>query len=354
MPSPIEARVAAAIEKLSYIPKYAKKMLKEAAAGDVADVSGLTASAFADDVARKYPCHSKEAVYASAVQYTLEPDGRKEVLDGIMKAARVHGIDSDVLLTLEELRQKAAAVKQADAGAVYALPDEGYFRIDNAEDLNNSMLQLKKEAGKLPFRMRFIAARAMDKAASEQGVDTSDYVKQACARAAKSPDSIASGLMTRVPPDHRHRQAYVKAANNILQAEKIGRTMAIQLTAAIDVLDKAAGIHGDYSSKRPTPEELVFLPKEKKASDTIRLSNGFAVSLQRIKSSSLKLDDLAELGSDFIAAVGEDPLRVAGLPKQAGIAGDPFINYARLAAELPNLNSGDARLFMNILRNHSA
>jgi hypothetical protein len=349
MSNPVEARVAAAIDKLSYIPKYAKDMLVRSASGEGADTSGLPITAFADGSGREYPCHCKEAVYASAVKYTLAGDGRKGVLDEIAKAARVFEIEDDMLFAVDGVRQNVSAVKSAGYGAaVYALPAEGYFPIGVPEYLADSMADLRKSANLLPYRMRFIAATNMLKAAEFHGVDATAYVKAAAGLVTNTPGAIGAGLMDRVPADHRSRHVYKSAAESLRTTARIGRENALKLTAALDIMDKVAGLHDDYSSI-PTPEEIVFLP-EKRARAGVRLSNGFSVDMGRVKASSLVMDDLVVFGSDFCDAVGEDPIKVMALPKEAGVTGDPHINYGRLADMLPTLGPGDANTFMSLLR----
>lgn len=351
MSNPVEANVAAAIEKLSYIPKYAKLMLTKAASGESADIGNLPISAFADGAGREYPCHSKEAVFASAVKYTLAPGGRKNVLDEIMKAARVFNVDDDVLFAIDDIRQRQHQQKSAGSPTVYALPTEQYFPISTKEELAESMVDFRKAAHLLPFRMRFIAANNMAKAAEFHLVDATDYVKAASGAAVKSSADISAGLYDRVSPDHRNREVYVKAANAVAETKKMAREYALKLCAALDVMDKAAGIHDNYSSV-PTPEEIVFGAKAKPRA-LVKLANGFTVDLLKIKSSSLRIDDLAELGSGFIDAVAEDPFVAMGVPKEAGITGDPNINYTKLANMLPTLNVGDSNMFMSILRKKS-
>lgn len=349
--------IAAELEKLSSVPEYMRQTLDKTASDGGADVSGLPDSAFADGAGRQYPRHDKCATYASAIKYIIENDTRKGVMTELLKTAAVFGIMGDVANTVKELEDRKLQSKSA-AYEYYAIPEHNYFPIHTPELLADSMDQLQKEAGKLTFRMRHEAAVNMSKAAAVFGLDVTKYVKCAAGNKPASVSKVASALANRVPPDSRHRDAYVNAAANLRKAASDGRMAptarlpgeyAMQLATAIEVMDKAAGLHDRYGSI-PTPETMVF-DGEVRTAPIVKLSNGFPVDMNVVKSSSLKLDDLAPLGTEFCDKIMNDcTMAIAIKAATFTGGGDMHINYTALAEELPNLSLGDAKTFYDIYR----
>lgn len=349
--------IAAELDKLSSVPEYVRQTMNKAASDGGGDVSVLPASAFADGAQRQYPRHTKSATYTSVVKYITENDTRKGVMAELLKSAATFGITDDVARAVKELQEKAQQPKSA-AYEYYAIPEHNYFPIHSPELLTESMAQLEKEAKKLTFRMRHEAAVNMAKAAAVFDMDVTEYVKRASGSKPTTIAKVASALYDRVTPDSKHRDAYVTAAANLRKAASEGkvaltarlpRDYALQLTTAIEVMDKAAGLHGRYGSI-PTPEDMVFEGFVREA-PIVKLANGFPVDMDAVKQSSLKLDDLAPLGQEFCDRVMNDcTMAIAIKAAEFTGGGDMNINYTKLAEELPNLSLGDAKTFYDIYR----
>jgi hypothetical protein len=131
--------------------------------------------AFAVPATQEYPTHSPAAVWlgaayaAAAPGYGIAvPDG---VLDGLRKAASIHGISDDVEEVIRvQTEAVAASTKSASTGDVYALRDGSaqFYPLGSAYAITESATGLAAdfEHGRIPTKQARQAAEAIVKAAA--------------------------------------------------------------------------------------------------------------------------------------------------------------------------------------------
>lgn len=167
------------------------------------EVSGLPDKAFADQVERKFPIHEKAATFLSAVSYygQCEPDSQLEV--ALEKAAKVHGISSNVAKVKEVLSgwEKVAESKNDETLEKFAFsvnygtdeePDiTNYLPLTNEAEIEDSSMELAKQAAanELPIEIARVAAQNIIKAAEAYDVPLTS-LHESCRRigGALSPD----------------------------------------------------------------------------------------------------------------------------------------------------------------------
>lgn len=327
--SQVPVAVAAALATIPALPGYVKTAVYTGP--DERRALPRSACAGGD---RRYPAHSKAAVYVSAVEYLNGRERLPAVEAGLDEAARLFGIEADVAAIP---RREAKRASDDD----YALTVDGarLFPCGSAAALVKSAGLLEATRTRTTHVMRREAARVLLKRAAELGVTLPGYVHQAAGVGPAVNGRVRRGLLARAALVREpHRGEYRKLAALLIGDNADVTPDLADIAGAVDFVDRMAGIHVKYARGLETPEELCY-QGEAPVELTLKLGRGRA-PVALVKAAGLDLDDLAPLGDDFVDAV-RTPF--------APFVGGPGIDYAKFAVAAENLGDHDSRTLAGIV-----
>lgn len=245
------------------------------------DVAGLHDRAFADENARLYPCHTKEATILSAIYSQAQGDDTPGVREKIASFAEAFGVQDEVARVYEcfdrlagEVQEKQAAAERVEVMQKFALTlhdedgtEHNMYELTTPADTALTLRHLEEDFnnGRVPMPyMRKIATEVCE-AAAEQGIE-------------RVPETIikfaSAGL-----PDYDTTKALVSLRSNLVtpeamvdynmvtdgmfdalcKAASLGQAMSIVDHAAAQMcaLDANNGVTV-YSFSTPNPYEIMY------------------------------------------------------------------------------------------------
>jgi len=239
----------------------------------------LPSTAFAWPDERRYPIHTREHAALSYAYAKTAAEVPPDVKQRLENALAIYDVPLSVYQT--------AKVAAAPAEQRYALPDQ---RLLNLGTLEKSAEVFEQQASRLPADLRAQAAVALasegvrrTKVAQYAGLTMCDTRKAADwldARADAAPGQYKSAFQT-MADGLRQQPA--------MSADRFGLS---KLAAAIDELDREAGLVKHYDRRLPDPLMTIF-NTEKVAGTTVDLG-GYPVPV----------DELAKLSADFWSDLG--------------------------------------------------
>ena len=243
------------------------------------DVAEFHDRAFADEDARLYPCHTKEATILSAVYSQAQGDDTPGVREKIASAAAAFGVSGEVDAVFKHydtLAEKVAAKAEADRPKIMqkfalTLTDEdgtehNMYDISTRADTLVSIRHLGEDydAGRIPPHFMRKVATEVCSAAAEQGVY---YVPQFIVKYATSvlPDYDATQTMLATRGDILEKGAfadYVGVVDTMFDAIEKAASAGQAMNAVDTAMGRLCALDLDngivsYSSRTPDPYDIL-------------------------------------------------------------------------------------------------
>jgi len=363
------------ISRLFEMPTFVKEAMD-----DPETVKTLPVDAFADPRSRKFPCHTKAAVWLSQA-YFLYSKGKydtgkaDEIQVRLRKAAEYFQISPACEDFVAQWNKAAGTDDDRD------LPDSAFGLVVEAEGNKRRLFPMPnaasvKAAGEYLFSNRFkypypwrkqaarnilaAAIRWDEKAKKGEDVpgdygslrfepDTLSYLEKASGFASSFPGHVAEKIAQRVLmiDNRKHGDVRVKLAELAvvtaqISPKRVTAELLEKIAEAVDVVDRETGIYRQYANGVDLPEESFFQLLEKDAQAVIdgfvTLSTGNTYPVAAFD--CIPLDKAAEImGTEFKDAV-------SGL--------DGSVDPKKLAEVAPTLPRGDAQLLERLLEETAA
>jgi len=259
------------VEKTYGLPDYVKSASSEP------DVI-VPASAYADPIKRKFPCHTKAACFMSNANFwenAIQDDNASEAVGKqLMKFANYWGITKDVHGILIKV------ASQPVANNPDALPDSAFglihvdsisgqrermFPIVDSQSTKAAAAQFYKYRDRLPLDQRRKVAAHIYKNACDFNVEiedeaVADYVERAAGRGLSPVKTIHHEMMKRAAILKTRKQTPVsetlkQAAASILK-QRPSRELSAKTAQMLDTLDQQTGLYKLYGTDLPFPEEV--------------------------------------------------------------------------------------------------
>ena len=332
-------------------PEYVKYASHAEIAGE-----GLPRHLYADSAKRRFPIHTKAAVWTSAAYFLkqadqLEPVVRDHIWTSLLKAARLFGVHQDVLELLAQ-NEKMASVPDtselADSqfGLILDGPEgkERLYPLRNREEVKVACDWFLKYRYRMPFPHRHKFAQALLRKADQFGVFLDEEKKAAIEKSAGLGTAPASQLAGRLLQraglvgkwNYRLGKTLEKLAEQVLQsgvaAGEEGYPFRVKLAEQLDQIDRMLDLQVKYASGLPSPEEVCFSMTasqlKEAVEDLVALPDGKAYSLADL--AKITTEDLRKWFGD---AVAEE------------LSTDGKVSLERLAGFIRTLPPAEAELF---------
>jgi hypothetical protein len=344
------------IAKLVDLPDFVKR----ADLIGAKEVEVLPQHVFADQIGRKFPCHTKAATWLAQLYFLegrhLYPTKQAEQIQArISNVANWWGIGGQTKQAAQAWETKQVAVEGELPDDAYALvvDYEGQklrqWPITNQANVKAAAATLYRNRAKFPYDWRLAAARRiLTKAAQLQVTDIEppvhEYLTKAAGRGSAAPRAAAEAIARRmlmVPVKEKAvKTAAAKLAKAMAAAKGIPHPESmVKLARIVDRLDREQGFYPYYEEAGlEMPEEIFFELTEKKAQafrdGHVSLQTGTIIPLEAL--TMLDLGKVAGiLGDEFTKEVVADDSLDIDIEK-----------FARIAATLPR---GDAQLLERAL-----
>ena len=324
--------------------------VKAASAGQLRGDSNLDPAHHADPILREYPLHTAAATWLAAAGLA-----RKEASSGpadpmiaaaIDRAAAFWGIAGDVAA----VRAKVAALAATPGDDLAGLTDEAFAHVGesgrrlpmrHAGEVKAAAAYFARHRDAFDFAGRHAMALRVLKRAAALGVDLGDdaapldraaglglSIREHAAAAANQRLMILEGRGSKLAAAARPLRD-VLADPDLDWADPGVRMKA---AAALDGLDRAAGLARDYAGGLPRPEEAAFglTEGDLRGYKAARVATPGGAVYAREDLATLKAAALRdELGDDFAGRVAPDGL----------------LDLEKLAAALPGMDKAAAAAF---------
>lgn len=238
------------------------------------DVKDLPDAAFADQVNRLYPCHTKEATVLSAIYHKSTLDDNPIIWDTIQKRAAVFEVQDivevigqhfdDVMFQHE--KSASADVQMPMEKFALTLTDNGkehnFYNISTREDTLVSMDDVNRDFAsgniELPW-MRKLASTIMQAAEEFDVAENATGVLKKFAQV-RLPDVQKANALISTRTNDKELYTYVlnKMANDLAQSQNFDQAMEIadQAASSIYSIDKKAGL--EYNDMQLDPYDIIF------------------------------------------------------------------------------------------------
>lgn len=252
------------------------EFVKEASMDEIQDVQDLNDKAFADQVNRLFPCHTKEATVLSALYIAANHEQDEEVLNNLNKVASVFEVSDEVnniFNHFNEAFEKVASDNTEEFIEKYALyleDDEntkGYYNISTKEDTLLSIKHLHEDfmaGGVQPHHMRKLAC-VVNQAAKDFNI-VPEYIPSVITKyaTAKMPDANVAYQLIELRDNgrvdmNRYKEVIVKMANDLADSDMeldTMQTIADNAAEQLYCLDEEYNIK--YASDQPNPYEVIY------------------------------------------------------------------------------------------------
>lgn len=269
---------------------------------DPGEEASLPASAFAWPEERRFPLHTREQAALSYAYAKTASEVPVDVKSRIENALAVYGVP---LSAFESVK-----VASASAPARYALSDQQLLDLG---DLEKSAALFEEQAERLTPELRATAAVALAAEGSRGSLKVAQYAGLTTCDTRKAADWVEARAEV---SDGTYKIAYQRLADGLRQqpVEVTDRYGLAKVAAAIDDLDRAAGLRRHYDRRLPDPLRTVF-NTDKVAGETVDLG-GYPVSVEELAKLSADFwSDLGgpELASELAPGGKVDPSKVAAV-----------------------------------------
>jgi hypothetical protein len=299
------------------LPDYVRKM-----GMDTLRPEGSTKiAAFADRTRLDYPCHTKAATYLSYADYKLLGSATKRA-----SAEFEHRLNN--MVDYYQIRHDVAAIDKLASEMNVGLPDDHYamvktsgehkirqLRIKDAKEIVEVIDFLRKNAYELNFaERRTIASNILDrreKLATALDLSDVEYLEKQAGRGEPvSSDDLVAGIEAR----SRHcKLAHPQLSEKLVKIAEEAKANTIyapqhllKLATSLEMVDACTGLFGNYTSRLPSPNDLVFAvtPTSKSAAmaDICKTASGRVYHGADLR--KVALADISRLmGTDFSADI---------------------------------------------------
>lgn len=260
----------------------------------------LPASAFAWPDERRFPLHTREQAAISYMYAKTASEVPGEVRTRLENALRVYGVPMSAFET--------AKVASAPVEARYALPE---LQLLDLNDLEKTASVFEEQAERLTPELRATAAVAL----ASEGARTTTKVAQYAGLTTCDTRKAADWIEARAEvADDTYKTAYRRLAEGMRTQplEVTDRYGLAKVAAAIDDLDREAGLRKHYDRRLPDPLRTIF-NTDKIASETVDVA-GHPISVEELsKLSAAFWSDLGgpELAREVAPGGRVDPSKVA-------------------------------------------
>jgi hypothetical protein len=356
------------LDRLYGIPEFVKQAEFETGQ----DVRDLPATAFAEPVHRKFPCHTKAATwlaqaYFSANQGLYSKEQAGVIQDRIEKSAQYWGIqnlthsfkkgwaklasrempevsDGDHALVVDYGTHKLRRMPMPNAISVKLAADFLY-----ANRAKYPLQWRKSAARRILRKMSFYdgqAAKGVKVAGAELGItklsyEVRNYLERAAGLGAAMPEKVAEKIAQRVfmLPERRDdlRLKLAEVAQDIAKVDSLSNDELDKVAELLDEVDRSTGLAAYYHTSVDMPEEICYDVLEKEAAAILDghvvLTTGNVYPLELFR--NLPIDKMAAvMGDEFADAVRNE-------------AGD--LDLEKFAEVAPTLPRPDALLLERIV-----
>jgi hypothetical protein len=302
--------------------------VKEGSVPTPDEVDKLPVTAFADQIGKKFPVHTKEACYLSYAyfkrqkqQFTKRAAQRIERKFNDM--ARFWDIEPAMDKLAEDLAPKHE--KQAATEDDYALTvsHDGtplhYFPINNRKAVEKSAEELVEHRGNFTYEMRKEAAQRLMGAYIREGYPISsvpNIIQSMAGFGITTKEAAVKELDRRVTfakttsekkaaaPLKKLASTIRKEGDEVLTAETL-----VKVAGVIDVFDRCLGVTKHYGAEFEYPEDVLFsftkTAADKVKNELITMQNGSSYWLKDLEKASEAFDALGDMKSDFIDMTGK-------------------------------------------------
>jgi len=272
------------------------------------DTSGLPNHLFADEMGRRFPCHTKSACYLSNAEFWEEgvqdENSNVEIGERLLKFAEYWDIQTEIN---DNILTKVA--QDAVIGTFESLPDSSFALVETAptgdtvrlypvtdsDTVKFASQQLIDDISNLPLSWRKQAAtNLLEKAAQlEVQLDSaeSDYLHRAAGRGISSAETLSSELMKRAYLLRAIQKSsdsleLSKVANQI-KSQKSSHSLCEKVAEIMDTVDRDLGLTQYYGQSINSPENschaLLFKHAQEELDKYVQLSTGVTYKKEDIE-----------------------------------------------------------------------
>lgn len=262
--------------------------------------ASLPAGAFAWPDERRFPLHTREQAALSYAYVKTASHVPDEVRTRLENALKVYGVSLDVFAPVK--------VASAPAEPQYALPQQ---QLLDLADVKGSSAVFEKQAQRLTPELRATAAVALVSAGAPTTPKLAQYAGLTMCNTREAADWVEARV--EVAPDE-FKLAFQRLADGLRTqpVEVADRPGLAKVAAALDDLDRAAGLRKHYDRRLPDPLRTIF-NTDKVAGETVDLG-GQPVSVEELSKLSAEFwSDLGgpELAREVAPGGKVDPTKVA-------------------------------------------
>jgi len=277
-------------KKILYLLQKEAKLPKYAAEHKLDDLSDLPSSAFANPITREYPVHTKEDTFLSAVYLNKTAEcAEPYVTYAVDHAVDVWGIKEDVDKALSNDMTKVASSKidinyTLNGQSVFhtTISDKAGFNKVANDILTNTEYPLESRQS--------VAIQLLDKCAEyvkDVDMGTKISLEKCAGYGTSTVDSVYDVIRNRAllikDKDSSTAESLTKLAESIVDNYKdkgvVPKHKLDKVASFVDLVDRASGMHTQYSGSFRKPEEDLY---KYTVSDNSMLKK-YAVNLQNNK-----------------------------------------------------------------------
>ena len=301
------------------------------------EVDKLPVTAFADQIGKKFPVHTKEACYLSYAYFKRQKDqfskrAASRVEQKFNDMGRFWDIEGELDKLAADLMPKRE--KQAATEDDYALTvaHEGtplhYFPINNRKAIEKSAEELVEHRSNFTYEMRKEAAQTLMGAYIREGYPLSAVPNTVQAMAGYGLTTKAAAVneldrrvkFAKTTNEKKAAAPIKKLASSIkkMDDEVLTAETLVKIAGVVDVFDRCLGVTKHYGAEFEFPEDVLFgftkSAADKVKNELVTMQNGSAYWLQDLVKASEAFDVLGDMKDDFIDMTGKlDMYKVADI-----------------------------------------
>jgi hypothetical protein len=359
----------ARLVKLYPFPDFVKRAELEA----TTNPRHIAASAYADPVHQRYPCHSAAATWLSSLYFQekaaeYHPKERQRIEQRFERFVDYFRIRREYDEMCKQARDLHAVGDLPDSAYAYVWVDdrtghkERHLPMQSAMEVKAAGEWLEQHRDRLPFQDRYIVARKiLEKAAAYgAGLANHEFLERQAGRGICEPAEVYAMIQQRVKlaRNHHDREKLEKLAESVQQSPRLSFTpeRMVKLAVCIDTTDRALHLTDKYDRLIQRPDDVLFkltLTKVAAAREELcTLTTGSAYSKDQFE--KLSQADLTELfGQDFAEQVSDgfdvNPEKLAELahtlPRPDAELLDPLMSDAGMAPQLVKAGTDNGPAF---------
>ena len=335
--------------------------VKNAAIDDILQPGELVSNAFADEVNRKFACHTPAATWLSQLYFEehkdqLQPAQRAHIENRLQKFAQLFGIENERTVVQEKvaMNRRVEDIPDSDYAYVWDDPENGvqkFYPLRNPQEIKAAADWLFSVRDRMIYADRQkVAARVLEKAGSAAiGLpeDTLEFLDKQAGNGIPDVDQLTLAIRYRaaLAKDAQLRTEIEKMAELVLQVPQLLATTVnmVEFASTLETIDHALGIRGRYSENLARPEDVLFSHTHRKiAADVATLCPLQSGSLyEHAQFEKLSRDTIV---ADFGEAVARQVCR--GLEVDGA-------EFAKFAANLPHLQARRVEEMLAEIGQHS-